>query len=259
LLNEGLSIVRADGTFRRLHAEWFGALEAVGRSKSRIVVGGDINYPPYEFLDSNGQAAGYNVDLTRAIAQQMGLSVEIRLAPWGEVRAGLDRGEIDLVHGMFYSAERDASFDFSPLHALVQHVIVVRKGSPALVNMQSLEGQSILVMAGDIMHDLALQHGYSNQVVAVESQEEALRRLAAGEEDCALAARVPALHWMEKNGWHHLTICSQPLLSAEYCYAVPRGKHELLSEFAEGLAAIKRTGEYRAIQAKWLGPYEGHP
>jgi len=44
-----------------------------------VVVGGDRDYPPYEFLDSNGQPAGFNVDLTRAIAKVMGMRVEFRL------------------------------------------------------------------------------------------------------------------------------------------------------------------------------------
>ena len=154
LLNEGLSIVMADGTFRRLYTEWFSPLEAVGRTASSIVVGGDADYPPYEFLDEHGDPAGFNVDLTRAIARQMGLSVDFRLAPWGEVRAGLGHGEIDLVHGMFYSTERDGQFDFSQPYAVIQHVAVVRRGSPQVSDLESLAGRSILVMDGDIMHDL---------------------------------------------------------------------------------------------------------
>src|SRR5690349_13731208 len=43
-----------------------------------IIVGGNRSYPPYEFLDANGKPAGYNVDLTRAIADVMGMKVEFR-------------------------------------------------------------------------------------------------------------------------------------------------------------------------------------
>ena len=255
-LNEGLAIAMADGTFRRLHAKWFSALEAMSLTKSRIVVGGDANYPPYEFLDANGQPAGFNVDLTKAIARRMGLSVEIRLGPWGEVRKGLESGNIDLVQGMFYSVERDKAFAFSPPYAQVQHAIVVRKGSPELSSMAGLKGKSILVMAGDIMHDLAVEKGYAKQIVAVASQEEALRRLAAGEGDCALVAEVPALYWIEKHGWRNLRICAPPVLSAQDCYAFPRGEENLLPRFSEGLAAVKRSGEFRKIQSRWLAPYE---
>jgi ABC-type amino acid transport substrate-binding protein/nitrogen-specific signal transduction histidine kinase/ActR/RegA family two-component response regulator len=257
VLNEGLSVVMADGTFRRLHTEWFSSLEAMGRTRSRIVVGGDRDYPPYEFLDRNGQPAGFNVDLTRAIARRMGLDVDIRLGSWVKVRDGLERREIDVVQGMFYSAERDLEFDFSPPHSLVQHAVVVRRGSPRLSDLKDLAGKSILVMEGDILHELARQQGYEKQLVPVATQELALRLLAAGQHDCALVAKVPALYWIEKNGWENLSVSEAPVLSAEYCYAVPSGQASTLADFAEGLAALRRTGEYRAIQARWLGPYEG--
>ena len=228
----------------------------MGRRRSRIVVGGDSDYPPYEFLDQNGQPAGFAVDLTRAIARHMGVSVDIQLGPWRSTRARLERGDLDLVQGMFYSAQRDQTFGFSPPHAIVQHGIVVRRGSPELRDMSALRGKSILVMAGDIMHDLAIRSGYEGQVVPVETQEEALRRLAAGEHDCALVAKVPALYWIETRGWRNLIMSGEPVLAAEYGYAARKGSDAPLAGFAEGLAALKQNGEYRAIQTKWLGPYE---
>ena len=88
LLNEGLAIVITEGSFLELRNKWFGPIEALEKRKSRIVIGGDANYPPYEFLDQNGQPAGYNVDLTRAIARQLGIEVDIQLRPWAEIRAG---------------------------------------------------------------------------------------------------------------------------------------------------------------------------
>jgi len=255
-LNEGLSIVIADGTFRHLHAKWFSSLEAIGRTRSRIIVGGDSDYPPYEYLDRNGQPAGFNVDLTKAIARRTGLTVEIRLGPWKKIRQGLENGEIDAVQGMFYTPERDRDFDFSPPSTMIQHAIVFRNGSPKLSDMKDLAGKSILVMAGDLMEDLAIKLGYQKQLVPVPSQEEALRLLAAGRHDCALVARIPALFWIEKYQWRNLTVSDTPVLAAEYCYAVSKDKQALLSQLSEGLAGLKTTGEYRKIRDTWLSPYE---
>ena len=254
-LNEGLSLAMADGTFRRLYAKWFADLEAAGRGKSRIVIGGDRDFPPYEYLDANGEPAGFNVDLTRAIARRMNLSVDIRLNTWNRVRQGLEAGDIDAIQTLFYSPERDATFDFSPPSTRVQYAIFVRAGSPEPADLVQLAGREILVMEGDIMHDLVRDKGLE-RILPAPTQEEALRRLAAGEGDCALAAKIPALYWIEKNGWRNLKVAGRPVLSAEACFATPHGKTELLAQLAEGLAALKATDEYRQIQAKWLGPYE---
>lgn len=258
-LNEGLAVVIADGTLRRLQAKWFGPLEARGRPGKRVVVGGDADYPPYEFLDRNGQAAGLNVDLTRAIARHAGIEVEIRLGRWKEIRKGLENGEIDLIEGMFYSVERDEVFDFSPPYTTVAHTIVVRKGDPVPADLASLSGRSILVMAGDVMEDLAVERGLGGTLIPVATQEEALGLLASGKYDCALVAKMPALFWIEKHRWKNLELAEKPVLSAEYCYAALPGNASLLSTMSEGLAAIEKTGEYRAIRNRWLGPYEGKP
>ena len=255
-LNEGLAIVMADGTFRALYAKWFTELEELGRTKTRIVIGGDENCPPYEFLDQNKQPAGFNVDLTRAIARHMELSVDIRLGSWSLIRKGLESGDIDVVQSMFYSAEREQAYDFSPPHTPLQYVIATRKGSPELSGMESLAGKTILVMAGDIMEDTARSKGYGMQLVTAGSQEEALRLLSLGKHDCALVAKVPALYWIKKNGWHNLRVSDHPVLAAECCYAVRSGNQSLLAQFSEGLAAVKETGDYRRIQSKWLTPYD---
>jgi ABC-type amino acid transport substrate-binding protein/signal transduction histidine kinase len=256
ILNEGLSIVFANDTFNNLRVKWFAPIEEIERRKSRIVVGGDNNYPPFEFLDENGQPAGYNVDLTRAIAKQMGIAVEIRLGPWGEIRKGLEAKDIDIIQGMFYSPERDTAYSFSPAHAVVNHAIVVRSSEALPKSLAELSGKTIVVMNGDIMHDTAVKHGFAKQLVLVKSQEEALRQLARGKYDCALVAKMPAHYWIDKHRWKNLKVADQSILSPEYCYATPHGKENILHLFSEGLANIKSSGQYRDIYSKWLGIYE---
>lgn len=254
LLNEGLAIAVANGTRRRLHHKWFASLELPTRR--RILIGGDHNYPPYEYLDENGQPAGYNVELTRAIAQELGLEIEIALGPWAEVREALAGGELDALQGMFYSRERDREFDFTPAHVVNHCVSVARKGEGAPPSsIEELKGKRIVVQSGDIMHDWALEHGLGDEVTAVESQEGALRELSEGKHDCALVARMTALYWIKERGLSNLAVGSHDFLSPEYCYAVPEGEKALLAELTEGLRLLEETGEYRRIYEKWLGVY----
>ncbi len=253
-LNEGLSIVIANGTFEALRKKWFSDLESV--PNSRILVGGDFNYPPYEYLDENGQPAGYNVDLTRAIARHLGIAVNIQLAPWGDVRKKLENNQIDLVQGMFYSTEREKTLSFTDAHTLVSHVLITRKGTTPLRSLAEFSGKIIVVMDGDIMHDLAVNAGYGKQLILVQTQQEALWLLSSGGADYALLAKIPALYWIAKETLTNLEVGENDFISSEYCYAANHKNQALIERFSLGLTNLKATGEYREIHQKWFGSYE---
>src|SRR3546814_7293235 len=67
-------------------------------------VGGDANYPPYQFIDEDGHADGFDIALARAVADDLGLEPRIELGEWDDTLGRLARGELDLVP-MFWSAE----------------------------------------------------------------------------------------------------------------------------------------------------------
>jgi two-component system sensor histidine kinase EvgS len=255
LLNEGLALVIADGTYAHLHSKWFAALELP--SQRRLVIGGDHNYPPFEFLDDDGRPSGYSVELARAIAQEVGLDIEIKLGPWSKIREQLANGEIDAVSGMVYSPERNLIFDFTPPHSVIHNVSVIRKGEgtpPSTV--EDLKGKRIVIQRGDIMDDFAEQNGLSAMVSRVDSQEDALRKLSEGEYDCTLVSRSGAYYWIKKKGWRNLEIGKHALISPEYSFAVRKHNKPLLAQLTEGLQILNETGEYKRIHDKWMGVYK---
>ncbi|HKL37614.1 MAG TPA: transporter substrate-binding domain-containing protein [Bacteroidales bacterium] len=256
MLNEGLALMNSNGTFRLLHSEWFGSVESMQDFSRRILIGGDHNFPPYEYLDENGNPAGYNVDLIRAIADEVGLNIKIQLGPWNEIREKLKKGHIDAIQGIFYSPKRDETLDMSPAHTRIGYVMATHQGDALPDKLGGLEGHSVLVQKGDLMEEHLVKGGLEDELVEVETQEEALRLLNAGEYEYALVSRVLAHYYAEKNGWDNLTIGNQPVFSAEYCIGVLEGNKALLSRFTEGLAAVKSTGQYRDIYSQWLGVYE---
>ncbi len=257
LLNEGLALCMSDGTYRRLHAKWFAHLELP--SGRPIVIGGDHQYPPFEFLDERGRPAGFTVDLTRAIAREMGMDVQIRLAPWEDTVASLREGRIDAIQGMFYSSERDRLFDFSPRYLVLHCVSMVRRGSgapPAAI--EELAGRDIVVQAEDAILDELAERGIETRVSTVATQEDVVRAVAEGRHDCGLATRYGALYAIRKHGWTNIVLGDRAFYSGQYGYAVPKGQEALLAEFTEGLRLLKDSGEYRRLHEKWMGVYEEH-
>ncbi|RTR04356.1 transporter substrate-binding domain-containing protein [Halomonas nitroreducens] len=220
-----------------------------------IVVGGDHYHPPYEFLDEDGRPAGYNVELTRAIAEVMGIEVRIELGPWSEMRRRLETGEIDVLEGMSYSEDRDASFDFAPPHAIVHQSIFARRGTSPVEGLGALRGKEVIVQRGDIMQDLLIGQEVGAELFPTDTHADALRALAAGQHDYALVANLPALYLSRELGLTNLVPVARPF-SLRYGYAVKAGNADVLAQFSEGLAILKNTGRHQAIYDKWLGPLE---
>jgi signal transduction histidine kinase len=221
-----------------------------------IVVGGDRDYPPYEFVDKDGNPAGYNVELTRAIAKVMGMRVEIRLGGWSGMREALNNGGIDVLQGMSWSEERAREVDFSLPHTIVNHAVFARRDSPPLNTLEELAGKSVAVHRRGIMHDYLLQSGFKGKLVLSDTPADALRMLAAGKTDYAVVAIVPGMYLIRELKLTTLLPVVRNVATHRYGYAVKRGNDELLSRFNEGLAILKKTGQYQEIRNKWLGVLE---
>ena len=221
-----------------------------------VLVGGNSAYPPYEFLDGDGKPAGYNVDLTRAIADVMGMKVEFRFDSWSKLRSSLTGGKIDILQGISFSEERTKSIDFSPPHTIVHHAIFARRGTPVVSSLEGLRGKKVVVFQNGIMHDSLVGLGFGADLILTDSPADALRLLAAGRCDYAAVASLPGMYLIKELHLSNLVPVAKNVAAEKYCYAVNKGNAELLTRFSEGLAILQQTGQYEAIYDKWLGVHE---
>lgn len=223
---------------------------------SPIHVGGDLNYPPYEFINEDGEPDGYNTELTRAIAEVMGIEVEIQLGSWDDIRSRLEQGKLDVLQGMAYSTGRTDNYDFSPPHALVHQSIFARKGTAKVNNLNELAGKELIVQRGGVMHDFFLHSDIKAKLILVDTHAAALRLLSSGKYNYALVANLPGLYLGKELELSNIIPVGRPFGAKQYGYAVMKGNIDLLAQFSEGLAILKNTGRQQEIYDKWLGPLE---
>ena len=221
-----------------------------------IKVGGNHDYPPYELVDKNGQPAGFTVDLLRAIAEVMGMKVEISLGEWAKRHDDLKDGRIDMTLGMNNSERRDRIFDFSSPHTIVQQAIFARKDSPTVNSLEDLRGKKVILHRNGIMHERLKYLGFEKDLIFADTPAGSLRKLASGEGDYALVALLPGMYIIRENKLTNLVPVVRNVASYKFSFAVREGNTELLSRLNEGLAILKKTGQYQAIYDKWLGVLE---
>lgn len=254
LLNDGLAVTLNNGSFRKLYLKWMIQHGEFVPESRKIIIGGDFNFPPYEFLDKNGNPDGFNVELTKAIAREMDLDVQIRLAPFGSIRNDLENGEIDMVQIMYYSQGREKKYLMSVAHSQVSYALVGREEREYSSDLFDLKELSFVVMNGDVMHDFLEENGFN--FTTADTQEEALYWLSTGRFDCALVTKIPAAHWIKLNKWDNLKIQNINIPLQEGCYATLIENEKLAALFSEGIRLVKESGQYREIYTKWMGEYE---
>ncbi|MBI9089789.1 MAG: transporter substrate-binding domain-containing protein, partial [Desulfobacterium sp.] len=213
-------------------------------SPQTIIIGGDFDYPPYEFLDDQGFPTGYAVELTQAIADVMGAKVEIRLGSWDHMRIALEKGEIDALQGMVFTDDRKKKYDFTPPHAIIHQSIFYRKGSSKAQGIEALKEKDVIVQKGGSIHDTFLKMGMDDKLVLTDTHASALRLLASGKHDYAVVANLPGLYLGKKLHLSNLVMSGKPIKSFRYCYAVKKGNIELLALLNEGLAILKGCGSF---------------
>ncbi len=221
-----------------------------------VIVGADRDYPPYEFLDKDGQPAGYNVELIRAVAEVMGMRVEFRFGDWAGIRAGLEQGQIDVLEGISWSEDRARTLDFSSPHAIVHHAIFARKGSPRVESLDALAGKKVIVFGGGIMDEMLSARGFGADLVRVGTPADAMRRLAAGADDYVALATLPGVYIARELRLTNVEPVARDVAAERYCFAVRKGNAELIARLDEGLAILKKTGRYDQIHQRWLGVLE---
>lgn len=221
-----------------------------------IVIGGDHSFPPYEFLDENGEPAGFNVDLSRAIASVMGIEIQFAFGNWAEMRDALEASQIDILQGVVQSDDRSRQYAFSPPHSIISQSIFARSGEDSIESLEALAGKDVVVQQSGIMHDYLVENDIGANITVTDTHVDALRELAAGEHDYALVANLPGLYLGREFGLSNVVEIAKPLEGQLYGYAVLNGNEALLAQFSEGLAIVNNTGLYQELYDQWLGPLE---
>lgn len=215
------------------------------------------NYYPYTFVNERGEPDGFSVDLMKAVAQEMGLALNIRVDKWEVARNALANGDIQVLPMMAYSKERDRFFDFSVPHTVAYDAFLTRKKGSEIHSPKDLPGRRIIVMKHDQAHDYLLSSGLvePGHLILVDSLPDALKQLSSGNGDAALMPKLVGLILAKKLGFDNLQLSSIVIddYNRPFSFAVKEGNKPLLDRLSQGLSLLKASGAYDGIYENWFG------
>jgi len=220
-----------------------------------LVIGDDLDYPPYSFLDEQGEPAGFSVELARAVAEEMGYRAEFRPGTWQDTVEALEKGDIDVISGMFYSPARARRFAFSVKHSVARGDVFVRRET-VVESLEDLRGHMVVVQDGDIVGETLAAMNLGISFIRVPTVEEGLRLVEEGRADYGAFTRATGHYLIRNRDIRGLTAAGLDFSSNDYAMAVTRDKADLLYGINEALLVLNSTGRYQEIYDRWLGVYE---
>ena len=231
---------------------------AASASGPEVVVGSELDYPPYAMVDQKGEADGFSVDLMKAVCDVVGLTPTFRVGPWSQIRAALVTGEVDALPFVAYSRDREGIFDFSPPHTVAHAAIFKRKDTPDIDREHGLRGKAIIVVRAGGPHEWLLRNDVSDRITVTDTIGDSLRLLAVGEHDYAILAHLTGLQVVREQGLAGIEVTGPPLdiYGRGYGFAVKKGNARLLQQLSDGLAVVRQNGRYDELHVKWFGVAE---
>ncbi len=233
----------------------FAACQAPGEAKV-LRVGTNAEFPPFEYIDNDGNVAGFDADLIEAIGEKKGYEIRWSNMEFKSLIGALESGGVDaVIAGMTITDTRKESVDFSDPYYDASQAMVVAVDSP-LTDINELNGLRIAVQEGTT-GDLMVTPGGEGSVLTDPATRvnrykkgvDAILTLLNGAVDAVVIDQSPAEEFVKANSGQlqALPVEGEP---ERYGIAVAKGNATLLLDLNEGLAEIQVDGTYDQLYAE---------
>ncbi|MDJ0817727.1 MAG: transporter substrate-binding domain-containing protein, partial [Desulfobacterales bacterium] len=153
-------------------------------SHKKIVVGGEMDWAPFDFVDETGAYAGLANDYLKIIGEKLGIEVEmITGPPWDELLAMIRRQEIDVLPAIYHSEERESYVNFTTPYLKITEFIFARSDNQAISTFTDLKEKTTVVVSGYTIENYLRSNYPDYALITAPTIQDALKKLIIGEAD----------------------------------------------------------------------------
>ena len=265
--NEALVQMKKDGSLDKIISKWTGATKATSSTpetttpagqkatpvKAKYTIASDSSFAPFVFQDSNNKYTGIDMDLIKAIAKDQGFTIEITNPGFDAALNAVQSGQADgMIAGMSVTDARKETFDFSEPYYTANAILAIKETS-TITSYKDLKGKTVGVKNGTASQTFLTksQSKYDYKIKTFADASSMYDSLNSGSVD-AVMDDEPVVKYSISQGQKLKTpIKGTPI--GDTAFAVKKGSNpELIQMFNNGLANIKKNGQYQKILDKYL-------
>lgn len=265
--NEALAQMKKDGSLDKIISKWTGATRATSSTpetttpagqkatpvKAKYTIASDSSFAPFVFQDSNNKYTGIDMDLIKAIAKDQGFTIEITNPGFDAALNAVQSGQADgMIAGMSVTDARKETFDFSEPYYTANAILAIKE-TRTITSYKDLKGKTVGVKNGTASQTFLTksQSKYDYKIKTFADASSMYDSLNSGSVD-AVMDDEPVVKYSISQGQKLKTpIKGTPI--GDTAFAVKKGSNpELIQMFNNGLANIKKNGQYQKILDKYL-------
>jgi glutamate transport system substrate-binding protein len=227
------------------------------QTDGEITVGVKFDVPPFGFKNPrSGAVEGFDIDLAKAIADELGVKPKYIEALSDNRIQFLKDGTADLILStMTINAERDQEIDFSDPYFIARGRILVKKSDTSINGVKDLAGKEVCTALGSTYEDTLKKEAPKAKRRLVDSYSECLELLQNGAVDAVSTDDVILTGMIIQDP--SLKLVGEPLTTEPYGAGIKEGDTAFQSFVNDVLAKFKSDGRWDASYEKWVGRYTG--
>lgn len=219
-----------------------------------FTVGFDAEYPPYGYMDDNGEYTGFDLELAQKVCEMEGWTLEKKPIDWDSKDMELESGAIDCIWNGFTMDGREDDYTWSQPYVDNSQVIVVAEDS-GISTLADLAGKTVGVQAASaaltlLQEDQAELAGTFAGLQEFADYNSAFVELQAGSVD-AVAMDVGVANYQIKTRGEGYTILSEVLNSEKYAIGFKKGNTELCDTVDADLTKLAEDGTVKELAEKY--------
>jgi signal transduction histidine kinase len=219
---------------------------------NRLSLGVDQSWSPFEFVDDKGEYVGLISDYVEVVAQNLNVDLSPNLTlSWNEALEQLQKGTIDMMPAIVATESRKESVLFTEPYVALSSVIVTRKDSFYVIEMDDLEGKTVGVIGGYAFEENIRKDYPKLKLVQVKSVVDGLLGVQNGDIDCFVETLAAINYEISKNNIRNVIVAAPTPYKLELSMAVRKGLEPLVPILNKALNSIS-TREKARFANDWL-------
>ena len=216
------------------------------RARGELVVGSDAAYPPFEFVDKNGNIVGIDIDIAKAIADHLGVKLRVVNTSFDGIIPALLAKKFDIIiSAMTITPERAKQVDFSIPYYNAGQLITVREDDNRIKSEKDLQGKIVAVQLGTTGQFYAESIPGIKEIRKFETVDGAFLEL----KNAVIADDLTSLAFVKST--KGLKVINKLLTKEQYGIAVRKEDKALLKEINIVIARLKKEGVIAKLREKW--------